>query len=136
MLLEPNEPYRLFHGDAIPHQFETMPEQSVDFSVFSPPFPAVYAYSNSEADIGNSEDLRGEGRIHLSYFFRGLRRVMKPGRVIICHVMQIPRMKRSGGRGMNDFRGLCIRIGERAGLIYEYDWEVAKNPQMQAIRSH
>jgi hypothetical protein len=49
--------------------------------------------------------------------------------------MQIPRMKRSGGVGLCDFRGLNIRLGERAGLIYEYDWSVRKNPQSQAIRT-
>jgi hypothetical protein len=44
-------------------------------------------------------------------------------------------MKRSGGVGLCDFRGLNIRLGERAGLIYEYDWSVRKNPQSQAIRT-
>ena len=49
--------------------------------------------------------------------------------------MQIPRMRRSGGVGLCDFRGLNIRLGERAGLVYEYDWSVRKNPQAQAIRT-
>jgi DNA modification methylase len=44
-------------------------------------------------------------------------------------------MKRSGGVGLCDFRGLNIRLGERAGLVYEYDWSVRKNPQAQAIRT-
>lgn len=136
MLLDPKEDYRIFHGDCIPHQMEAMPPACVDFACFSPPFPQVYAYGSSEEDIGNSEDLSGEAPIHLSYFFRGLARVLKPGRVAICHVMQIPRMKRSGGQGTHDFRGMCIRLGERAGLIFEYDWAVLKNPQMQAIRTH
>jgi DNA modification methylase len=61
--------------------------------------------------------------------------VLKPGRVAVVHVMQIPRMKRSGGSGLFDFRGLNIRIAQRCGLIYEYDWTVTKNPQSQAIRT-
>ncbi len=44
-------------------------------------------------------------------------------------------MKRTGEVGLHDFRGLNIRIGERAGLVYEYDWMVRKNPQSQAIRT-
>lgn len=112
-----------------------MPESSVDFAVFSPPFPALYAYSDSVSDIGNVDAMGNEAKVHLSFFFHGLLRVLKPGRAAIVHVMQIPRMKRSGGVGLCDFRGLNIRIAERAGLVYEYDWSVRKNPQAQAIRT-
>ena len=126
--------WHIHEGDCIEHM-EEMPNQSVDFSVFSPPFPSLYAYTSEAADIGNSEDLRGEARLHLSFFYRQLARIVKPGRVIMVHVAQIPRMKRSGGVGLCDFRGLNIRIGERAGLVWEYDWVVRKNPQSQAIRT-
>ena len=130
----PNKPFHIHHGDCITHMAE-MPPASVDMSVFSPPFPAMYAYTSSPADIGNSENLRTEARLHLSFFYRQLARVLKPGRVAIVHVMQIPRMKRTGEVGLHDFRGMNIRIGERAGLVYEYDWMVRKNPQAQAIRT-
>jgi len=126
--------YELIHGDCIEHM-ATLPEACFDMAVFSPPFPSLYAYTSSEADIGNSEDLRGEAKLHLSFFYRQLARVIKPGRVIVVHVMQIPRMKRSGEVGLFDFRGLNIRLGERAGLVFEYDWCVRKNPQAQAIRT-
>lgn len=134
MLLE-NERYRLHFGDCIPHMLDEMDPASMDMAVFSPPFPSLYAYTSETADIGNSEDLRGEAKVHLSYFYRGLARVLKPGRVAVVHVAQIPRMKRSGGRGLFDFRGLNIRLGERAGLINEFDWLIRKNPQSQAIRT-
>lgn len=134
-ILEDGQRYAIHHGDCIPHMFESMPPASVDMSVFSPPFPSLYAYSASEADIGNVSNLDADAKLHLSYFFRGLARVMKPGRVVVCHVAQIPRMKRSGEMGLHDFRGLCIRIAERAGLIWEYDWLIRKNPQAQAIRT-
>lgn len=130
----PSKPFHIHHGDCITHMAE-MPPASVDMSVFSPPFPAMYAYTSSPADIGNSENLRTEARLHLSFFYRQLARVLKPGRVAVVHVMQIPRMKRTGEVGLHDFRGMNIRIGERAGLVYEYDWMVRKNPQAQAIRT-
>jgi DNA modification methylase len=79
--------------------------------------------------------LGGDAKLHLSFFYRQLARIVKPGRVVMVHVMQIPRMKRSGGVGLCDFRGMNIRLGERAGLVYEYDWAVRKNPQAQAIRT-
>jgi len=134
VLLNPNQTHHVELGDCIPGMAQ-MPENSVDMSVFSPPFPALYAYTSEEADIGNSDDLRSEMKIHFSFFARQLIRVLKPGRVCVMHVMQIPRMKRAGGQGLFDFRGMLIRIAERAGFIYEYDWAVRKNPQAQAIRT-
>jgi len=127
--------YSIYYGDCIPHMLEDMPENSVDCAVFSPPFPSLYAYTDSEADIGNVDSMGGEASVHLSFLFAGLQRVLKPGRVAVVHVCQIPRMKRSGGVGLCDFRGTNIRLGERAGLVYEYDWSVRKNPQAQAIRT-
>jgi len=130
-----NDNWQLFHADCIPHMTEVMKPESVDMAVFSPPFPSLYAYSSHEADIGNTDTVGPEAKLHLGFFYKALARVLKPGRVAIVHVCQIPRMKRSGGIGLCDFRGINIRIGERAGLVYEYDWLVRKNPQAQAIRT-
>ncbi len=134
-MLNEDEQWKIHHGDCIPHMFEDMPEESVDFAVFSPPFPSLYAYSDATGDIGNVDSMGGEAAVHLSFMFHGLARVLKPGRAAVVHVCQIPRMKRSGGVGLCDFRGTNIRLGERAGLTYEYDWTVRKNPQAQAIRT-
>jgi DNA modification methylase len=133
-LLNDEQEYALYFGDCIPHMAD-MPEASVDFAVFSPPFPSLYAYTSKAEDLGNSEDLKTEAKLHLSFFYRQLGRLVKPGRAIVVHVAQIPRMKRSGGDGLFDFRGLNIRLAERAGLIFAYDWSVRKNPQSQAIRT-
>jgi hypothetical protein len=135
MLLTSNQEWHIHEGDCIPHMLAEMPAASVDMAVFSPPFPSLYAYTSKPEDIGNSEDVKGEAKLHLGFFYRGLARVLKPGRVAIVHVMQIPRMKRSGEFGLHDFRGMNIRLGERAGLIYETDIPVTKNPQAQAIRT-
>lgn len=127
--------YEIHKGDCIPHMAE-MPAASVDFAVFSPPFPSLFSYTSLPEDIGNSEDLRGESKLHLSFFYRQLARVVKPGRIIVVHVMQIPGLARNGEKGTYDFRGLNIKLAERAGLIYQTDIPVTKNPQAQAIRTH
>lgn len=134
-LIPQDDDYAIYHGDCIPHMWEAMPAASVDMAVFSPPFPSLYAYTSKGEDIGNSEDIRGEARLHLGWFYRGLARVLKPGRVACVHVAQIPRMKRSGEVGLHDFRGMNIRLGERSGLVYEADIPITKNPQSQAIRT-
>jgi DNA modification methylase len=134
-ILRAEQEYAVHHGDCITHMAE-MPAASVDFAVFSPPFPSLFAYTSKPEDIGNSDDLRGESRIHLSFFYRQLARVLKPGRVAMVHVMQIPKLVRTGEeRGTHDFRGLNIRLGVRAGLEFHYDWLIRKNPQAQAIRT-
>ena len=79
--------------------------------------------------------MRGDAKLHLSFMYRQLAKVIKPGRVIMVHVAQIVRLKRSGEVGLFDFRGFNIRLAQRAGLVFEYDWIVPKNPQAQAIRT-
>lgn len=129
-----NDNWHLHLGDCIEHM-ATLQDAMFDLAVFSPPFPSMFAYTDQACDIGNSEDLRGDAKLHLSFFYHQIARLIKPGRVMVVHCMQIPRMKRCGEVGMHDYRGLNIRIGERAGLVYEYDWAVRKNPQAQAIRT-
>ena len=126
--------FHVHKGDCIP-LMASLPPACFDLAVFSPPFPSLYAYTSQPEDIGNSEDLRGEAKLHLGFFYRQLARVIKPGRAVVVHVAQIPRMKRCGEVGLFDFRGLNVRIAERAGLVFEYDWAVSKNPQSQAIRT-
>ena len=129
-----NDQWYLHHGDCIEHMAE-MPSACIDFAVFSPPFPSLYAYTSETADIGNSEDFSGDAKLHLSWFYNQMTRLIKPGRAVCVHVMQIPRMKRSGGKGLFDFRGLNIRLAERSGLIFQNDITLTHNPQSQAIRT-
>lgn len=132
IIIDGNE-YLLHHGDCIPFM-ATMPEKSVDLAIYSVPFTSLYSYTSEQCDLGNTEDLKRGAKLHFSFFFRQFARLLKPGRVAIVHCMQIPRMKRVEGRhGLIDFRGTLIRLGERAGLFYDYDWMVRKGPQQQAL---
>lgn len=134
MLLEDDVLWGLHLGDAIPHMHK-MPEASVDFAIYSPPFPSVFAYTSLDSDLGNSEDLKGDAPLHFGFFFRAIRRVVKPGRVMLLHCTDIHRSKRSGHVGLYDFHGLLIRLAERAGFVREYTWAIRKPPQAQAIRT-
>lgn len=126
--------YHLEQGDSIEHMAE-MPPACVDFAIFSPPFPSTFAYTDLPNDLGNSENLANEAKLHFSFFFSQFARMLKPGRAAIVHCAQIGKLKRAGEFGLFDFRGMLIRLAQRAGLIYEYDWLVRKNPQAQAIRT-
>jgi hypothetical protein len=128
---------RLWHiqnGDCIPGMAD-LPPACMDMAIFSPPFPSTFAYTDLPSDLGNSENLKHEAKLHFSFFFRQFARIIKPGRVAIVHCAQIGRLKRAGEVGLFDFRGMLVRLAERAGLVYEYDWLIRKNPQAQAIRT-
>lgn len=129
-----NNEWDIHHGDCIPHMAE-MPPNSIDFSVYSVPFPSMFAYTDSPADMGNVESINDEVKINFAFFFKQLIRVTKPGRATVVHCMDIPRMKRSGEEGLADFPGILLRLAERAGFIWEYRWAIRKNPQAQAIRT-
>ena len=126
--------WQLAHEDCILHM-PKMPPHSVDFAVFSPPFPSLFAYTDQANDIGNAEDFKGDAKLHLRFFANQLVRVMKPGRVVCVHCQQIPGLKRNGEPSTIDFRGLLIRVAKWAGFSYETDWPITKNPQAQAIRT-
>lgn len=133
-LIPTNERWQLVQADCIVHMPE-MPANSVDFAVFSPPFPSLFAYTSEASDIGNSEDFRGDAKLHLRFFANQLVRVMKPGRVVAIHCQQIAGLKRNGEPSTIDFRGLLIRVAKWAGFTYETDFPITKNPQGQAIRT-
>ncbi len=130
-----DQQWHIEESDCIEHMAE-MPEASVDCSIYSPPFPSLFAYTDKMSDIGNCNDLRGDAKLHLGFFFKQMIRVLKPGRVMVVHCMQIPALARNQENSTFDFRGLLIRLAQRAGFVFDTDWPVTKNPQAQAIRTH
>jgi len=127
--------YAIKRGDCIPALHEIAP-QSIDLAVFSPPFSSLFAYTNDEADMGNSRESDDEFLLHYDFFSRALAPLIKPGRTVCVHLQQVSRSKAHHGyMGLFDIRGHVIRIMERAGLIYYGDVTIDKCPQAQAIRT-
>lgn len=114
---------------------DVLAPESVDLSVYSPPFMSLYTYTASEHDIGNCAT-EPEFFAHLGFVIRGLLRVTKPGRISCCHVSQVPAMlARDGFIGMKDFRGKTIEAFQADGWIYHGEVCIDKDPQAQAIRT-
>ncbi len=127
--------WTLIHGDSC-EELPQLDADSVDLSVYSPPFASVYTYSATERDIGNSST-HEEFVDHLGYVIRELIRVTKPGRLSCCHIAQITTQKaRDGVIGLVDMRGMIIKAFLEAGWIYHGDICIDKDPQAQAIRTH
>ncbi|GIH26027.1 hypothetical protein Aph01nite_43370 [Acrocarpospora phusangensis] len=110
-------------------------DESVDLSVYSPPFADLYVYSDSVRDLGNCRSPE-EFFEHYDFVVRELLRVTKPGRLCAVHVADLPLTKaRHGYIGTYDFPGDVIRAHEAAGWIYNRRWTINKNPQYQAQRA-
>src|SRR5260221_569102 len=130
--------FHIHHGDTIPHMHD-LPEACMDFLVTSVPFPSVYAYTSLGEDIGNSEDLQGEAKIHFSYFFRAARRIMKPGRVVMIDwaectwsdIKETSTLNKSEGRGEQDTKHICplqLPLLNRLIRLYTNPGEVVFDP--------
>ena len=126
--------WELRQGDCV-DELETLAADSVDVSVFSPPFNSLYTYSATPRDLGNCSNTL-EFFEHFGFVIRGLLRVTKPGRIVCCHVAQVPAMlSRDGYIGLKDFRGETIRAFIADGWIYHGEVCIDKDPQAQAIRT-
>jgi superfamily II DNA or RNA helicase len=105
-----------------------LPDNSIHFSVYSPPFESLYTYSNSERDMGNARD-KGEFWEHFRFLIREQFRVLMPGRLVSIHCMNMPTSKvRDGHIGIRDFRGEIIRSFEDAGFFYHSEVCIWKDP--------
>lgn len=119
--------FTLFHGDCV-EVLRGIPEKSIDYSIFSPPFSSLYTYSNSPRDMGNCRT-DSEFFDHFAFLIRELRRVMKPGRNISFHCMLLPTSKeRDGYIGLKDFRGDLIRAFQSEGFIFASEVCIWKDP--------
>ena len=121
------EAWTLMLGDCV-ERVREIPDGSVGYSVFSPPFASLYTYSNSDRDMGNCKT-DGEFAEHFRFLVSEMRRIVAPGRLVSFHCMNLPTTKeRDGFIGIRDFRGELIRIFEDAGFIYHSEVCIWKDP--------
>lgn len=127
--------YAVYQGDSC-EVLKEIKSDSIDFSIFSPPFASLYTYSSSERDLGNCQD-ESEFFHHFSFIIKELLRVIKAGRLVAVHCMNLPTKKvKHGYIGLLDFRGDIIRAFQKEGFIYHSEVCIQKNPQSAAIRTH
>jgi hypothetical protein len=123
-----------YHGDCI-ELIKGLPANSIDYSIFSPPFASLYTYSNSERDMGNCKD-NEEFFQHFTFLIKDIFRVTKPGRLVSVHCMNLPTSKvRDGIIGLRDFRGEIIRAFTQAGFIYASEVCIWKDPVIAMQRT-
>lgn len=121
------ERFTMIQGDCV-EVVRGLPESSVHYTIFSPPFASLYTYSDSERDMGNCRDHQDFAQ-HFAYLVPELLRVTMPGRLLSFHCMNLPTSKaRDGVIGITDFRGELIRAFTQAGWIYHSEVCIWKDP--------
>ena len=128
------EGYTVHMGDCVKWA-RRMDDNSIDYSVFSPPFADLFVYSNSDHDMGNCKD-DGEFVAQFRFLVSELFRVLKPGRNVSFHCMNLPTTKmRQGFIGIRDFRGDLIRVFQDAGFVYHSEVCIWKDPVVAMQRT-
>jgi DNA modification methylase len=126
--------YSLYNGDCI-EVSKDLPDNSIHYSIFSPPFASLYTYSNSDRDLGNCKT-NNEFFEHFSFVVAELFRITKPGRNVSIHCMNLPTSKcRDGHIGIQDFRGDIIRLFEKHGFYYHSEVCIWKDPVIAMQRT-
>ncbi len=121
------EEYALYNGDSA-EVLQMLPDESVHYIIYSPPFQSLYVYSNSDRDLGNC---RTPAEFYEQFHYIGMElyRLLKPGRLMSFHCMNLPTSKeRDGYIGIRDFRGELIRFFQDIGFIYHSEVVIWKDP--------
>ncbi len=119
--------WHLYNGDCC-EVIRDIPDDSIGFSVFSPPFASLYVYSDIINDMGNCES-DAEFFQHFGFLVEQLYRVIKPGRLCSVHCMNMPStITNDGYIGIRDFRGDIIRCFQEYGWIYHSEVCIWKDP--------
>jgi DNA modification methylase len=129
-----NDFYNIQRGDCV-ELIKNVPNQSVGFSIFSPPFAELYTYSNHIEDMGNSTDYN-QFLTQFSFLIKELYRVMQSGRNVAVHCMDLPIQKgKHGFIGLRDFSGLILKAFEESGFIYHSRVTIWKDPVVEMQRT-
>ena len=123
--------YAIYNGDSC-EIVRAIPDNSIHYTIFSPPFASLYTYSNSDRDMGNS---RGDDEFydHFIFLAKELFRVTMPGRLLSFHCMDLPLMKERDG--LKDFPAIIRQIFDDCGFIYHSKVTIWKNPVTEMQRT-
>ena len=117
--------YAIYNGDCI-EVMETMPDESVHLSIYSPPFGGLYHYSSDDRDLSNCDDY-DQFFDHYTFVVQELFRLTHPGRMTAVHCMDVP-SGNSGKDNLRDFPGDIIRLHEKEGWNYIARYSIWKEP--------
>ncbi|WP_221766271.1 DNA methyltransferase [Hymenobacter metallilatus] len=133
-VVERGSNFDFYLGDCC-EQMRHIADESIHFSIFSPPFAELYVYSGLTADMGNSANYE-QFREHFRFLVPELHRTLLPGRLVAVHCMDLPIQKgKEGFIGLRDFSGAIREEFEAAGFIYHDRITIWKDPVVEMQRT-
>ena len=117
--------YAIYNGDCI-ETMQEMKAESIDLSIYSPPFGGLYHYSSNDRDLSNCRDYDHFFE-HYAFVVEQLALITKPGRMTAVHCMDVP----SGNSGTDfliDFPGDIIRLHDKYGFKFIARYAIWKEP--------
>jgi DNA modification methylase len=126
--------YWLMKGDSC-QEIKRIPDNSVDLIIFSPPFSSLFTYSNYIHDMGNNDN-HDEFFKQYNFLLNDLYRILKPGRLMVCHTKDLAVYKNSSGyTGLYDFTGEHHRAVEKVGFKYHSKVNIWTDPVLEMQRT-
>ena len=121
-------------GDCV-KLIQDVPDESIGFSIFSPPFAELYTFSDKLEDMSNSKDYK-EFFTAFKYLVAELYRVLWSGRCVAVHCMDLSIQKgKEGYIGLRDFSGMILEAFQEVGFIYHSRVTIWKNPVTEMQRT-
>jgi DNA modification methylase len=131
---EKSDNYQLYRGDCV-QVIKDLEDESVGFSIFSPPFAELYTYSSHVEDMGNAKDYN-EFLTQFKYMVSELYRIMQSGRNVAVHCMDLPIQKgKEGFIGLRDFSGMILKAFNDVGFVYHSRVTIWKDPVVEMQRT-
>jgi DNA modification methylase len=131
------EGWTIHHGDCV-RVARQIEDESVDFSVFSPPFADLFTYSDDLQDMGNCSDM-SEFTKHFDLLIAEIARILVPGREVAVHCVDLLSTKWKHGKiEFQDFSGEIIRAFWKHGFLFHSRITIWKSPvtEMQRTKAH
>jgi DNA modification methylase len=121
--------YAIYNSDCM-EILPTLKDESIDLSVYSPPFAGLYNYSSSHRDFSNC-DSKEQFLDQYNFLISQMARITKKGRINCVHVTEVV-----GNNGSSwDFPNEVIRLHEKNGFLYKGRVTIWKEPLKVRMRT-
>jgi DNA modification methylase len=127
--------YAIYHGDSC-EVLKGIPDNTIHFEIYSPPFSSLFIFSDSERDLSNNNSNK-EFFDHFQFMAKELYRVLMHGRLMSVHCadLGVTKNMNNGELGIYDFSGELIRFFCDIGFIYHSRVVIWKDPLVAAVRT-
>jgi hypothetical protein len=131
------EKFSVYNSDCVKFA-ETLPDNSIDLSVYSPPFSSLYVYSESVADMGNVAS-DAEFIEQYRYLVRQKLRATRPGRLTAIHVKDLVYYQNSstdGSSGLRPFSDMCTQVHLEEGWTFHCRITIFRDPVLERAKTN